>query len=519
MEKRTLEDSIDNSVRPSSLARVAFAPSNILARAVRRIREYAPRAYIKLIALDWRWCDFVLFGATDARYLFLNADGIDFLKEQDDPCGLIAFLLLHETKHAELLHPLRMPPERFPDRERANIAADYVVNDQIHRINVAAGQVCAGRYPFPLIDGCLHDPQVSKDYSVEELYAVLWTPKPTGTCEGERPGDGDEPGNQSGSGNGDGGQRDRDKDTGAKGEGGKDNDSPGQSGNTGGAAGQTGQAPPSGTGDQAADSDPCKGNAAGNANNPGTGSGTGSANTPGLADFPGTGTADMRQPVIEANETLTEVRENLENESQRIEVQESLSIAGQGGGGHERSIHDRPPVRLDWREYLSHWLLARAASAWDKPINVPIYSATGLVSAGRDQAVLNELVVGADSSGSIGDNELGQILGSIRHAVEAVKFDTMHLLACDWSIRGHYEIAANDLSNMPNTIPGGGGTAFEPVFDWQAANCPDAPIIYLTDGHSYDLKRIKEPDAPVLWLSWGKPVEAYPFGDAVRIWL
>jgi predicted metal-dependent peptidase len=141
------------------------------------------------------------------------------------------------------------------------------------------------------------------------------------------------------------------------------------------------------------------------------------------------------------------------------------------------------------------------------------------VSAGRDQSVLNELVVGADSSGSIGDDELGQILGSVRHAVEAIRFDIMHLLACDWRIREHYEIAANDLSNMPSTVKGGGGTRFEPVFNWQQHNAPDAPIIYLTDGHATDISYLREPDVPVLWLSWDKPVNQYPFGDAVRIWL
>ena len=509
---------IDQSVRPETLTKVNFAQSSLAARALRRLRQHAPRQYIKAIAMDWRYCDFTPFAATDGRFMYINQTGLEYLAGQDDPCGLIAFLFLHETLHAERLHPLRLEPAKYKDRQRANFAADYVTNADIHRINVAAGMVCAGRYPFPLIDGCLHDTQISKDYSVEELYKRLKQPE---LPKGKQPADGDQEGDQEGDTNPtDAGNTDQDTGgTGSDAGNGKtqgDDKTTGK--DTGGAAGDSGAG--ADDGDQGAGSDPDAGGAAGDADQAGTGAGGGSGSSnPSLSDLPGSGAPDLRQPTVNPNETLSDIEQGLKDDNERIRLQESLRSIGDGGGGYDRDIFDRPPVRLDWREYLAHWLLARSCTAWDKPINVPIYSATGLVSAGRDQATLDTLVIGVDTSGSVNDDEQGEMLASIRHAVETVKFETLHLLACDSSIRQHNEIQACDLTAMPHFIKGGGGTRFRPVFDWQAEHAPDAPIIYLTDGHSYDITSLKQPDVPVLWLSWDAPVEHYPFGEAIRIWL
>ena len=517
--KPEIDHSIDQSVKPESLEKVVFAQSSLAARALRRLRKHAPRQYIKAIALDWRYCDFTPFAATDGRYFFVNRTGLEYLAEQDDPVGLIAFLFLHETFHAERLHPLRLSPAKYKDRQRANFAADYVTNADIHRLNVAAGMVCAGRYPFPLIEGCLHDPQISKDYSVEELYRRLKQPElPKGKKQaagGDQDGDQENETNPTDAGN-------TDQDTGGNGSdagnGEMKSENDANNKETGGAAGDSGAGAQDG--DQAADTNPDAGGADGGADQAGTGAGGGAGvNDPSLSNLPGTGAPDLRQPTVKPNESLADIEQGLKKENERIRLQESLRSIGDGEGGFDREIFDRPPVRLDWREYLAHWLLARACTAWDKPINVPIYSATGLVSAGRDQATLDSLVIGIDTSGSVNDDEQGEMLASIRHAVETIKFETLHLLACDSRIRQHNEIQACDLSAMPNYVRGGGGTRFRPVFDWQAENAPDAPIIYLTDGHSYDLKSLREPDVPVLWLSWDAPVNHYPFGEAVRIWL
>ena len=63
-------------------------------------------------------------------------------------------------------------------------------------------------------------------------------------------------------------------------------------------------------------------------------------------------------------------------------------------------------------------------------------------------------------------------------------------------------------------VTGGGGTSFEPVFEWVSERGvrPDL-LVYFTDAEGAFPKR--EPDYPVIWLVKGK--EKTPWGERIQL--
>ena len=121
--------------------------------------------------------------------------------------------------------------------------------------------------------------------------------------------------------------------------------------------------------------------------------------------------------------------------------------------------------------------------------------------------IIDELVIGVDVSGSVTDEKTADMFSHIVNGLREIRFNTAHLLICDYVIRRTITIEANDVDSFPTQFT-----------DWQEQHAPTAPLIILTDGHSSDLRHLQEPAVPVLWLSWGIPAENYPFGEAIKIW-
>ncbi|MCU7876194.1 MAG: hypothetical protein KZQ84_05210 [Candidatus Thiodiazotropha sp. (ex Lucinoma borealis)] len=126
-----------------------------------------------------------------------------------------------------------------------------------------------------------------------------------------------------------------------------------------------------------------------------------------------------------------------------------------------------------------------------------------------------ELVVAVDSSGSIQDHEMGEFLSEI-NALKGQMRARVTLLACDSAIADDapwiYE-AWEDFQ-LPTHITGGGGTHFEPVFEWVAQQglSPDL-LVYFTDAEGAFPKQA--PHYPVIWLVKGK--ELTPWGQRIQL--
>jgi len=160
---------------PGGQDRVPFRPAmtgdDVMSRAIRRIQELVPAAYARLITLIWYWVGFTPYGATCGRTLLLNPRGIQAILQTSDPVGYLAFLLLHEAFHALLNHGIRLKTLKV--HKLANIAADYIINALIWKINKQARKKGWKKDPFPIIANAYLDPKISDDKYVEMLYREL----------------------------------------------------------------------------------------------------------------------------------------------------------------------------------------------------------------------------------------------------------------------------------------------------------------------------------------------------------
>ena len=185
--------------------------------------------------------------------------------------------------------------------------------------------------------------------------------------------------------------------------------------------------------------------------------------------------------------------------------------------GHEPASIDRPLAesrqsRQDWRTILRDFMTARTPSdyRWNPPNRR--YIASGLYLPSVQRAGLGTIVIGVDTSGSIGEEELEQFAGEISAISDEAQPETIHVVYCDAAIQAVQGFGPSDPIHLEPK--GGGGTDFCPVFAWVEENqVAPACLIYLTDlcCQSYP----NPPDYPVLWVTDSRGIA--PFGETVQI--
>lgn len=451
----------------------------LLSRALRQVSKHWPLAYSKLLSLEWRWSDATPYGATDGKELLLNPAGLNKLQRQPNGVGLCAFLLVHESLHALLGHGWRLAKLR--DHKCANIAADYIINAMIKARNKELGKAV-----FPLIDGVLLDEELSGDKSVEQLYRELQQPAPQPKPKAPEP------------------KQDEDKD-GNEGEADDEGAAEGESSSTEGGEEDTAGLD--------TDSDP----AADDAGTAPADGGTGSGSADSLDDFVGTGAEDTYKPVAEEGVTDAALESQMEEDNDRLLLADHIERVSGGDSGMSgtRITQQRVlPQPMPWSELLHEWLRGSSRSGWSSPFNAPVHGSTGLVCCGRRKRCAGDIVLVIDTSGSVPARVYDRFLKEAQTILEELRPERLHLLSVS-----HYLCEAVTLergAEIPRSLKGGGGTAFQPAFDWiQQENLQPDVLVYLTDGVSYDINALQQPDYPVLWVSTLCRPEHYPFGDTI----
>lgn len=136
------------------------------------------------------------------------------------------------------------------------------------------------------------------------------------------------------------------------------------------------------------------------------------------------------------------------------------------------------------------------------------------------------LVVAVDTSGSMDDGLLGQVLSELDR-LRSVTECKLTLIQCDAEIQKTTEYEAFEKSlyeaDAPHgrlTFYGRGGTDLKPPFEWvtrrmvTGAGAIDA-LIYLTDGYG-DVPD-KAPSFPVMWIMPEDARTEMPFGHVIRL--
>ena len=453
---------------------------SLLARSMRRVRQYWPHAYSKLLAMTWKESSAVPYGATDGINLVLNPKGLDRIASTSDPVGHCAFLLVHESLHGMLSHGSRLA--KFADHSTANQAADYVINAMIVHRNKEVFRSTGGKtLPFPLIENVLIDENLSGDKSVEQLYNELYKAEPEPKDNPQSKPDDSQDGESDDGGDG----KSDDSDSGSADGDGKSDDGDGDA-----------QASSSGGGKQ-------------------------SDSTILGDEWVGAGSADTFEPQAkpETGESKEDIIRKIDDQNEQIILTEKLNVkAGMSGATGVRQIEKLRTYRegMDWADYLKQWFSARCQSGWEKPFNAPIYTTTGLVSVGRQRKSVNELAVVIDTSCSVPQSILREMLEAVQDALNTLRPDKIYLLSVDHRVEQVIELQHGD--QVPTSIKGGGGTLFKPAFDWIEDNAPHVDgLVYLTDGEACDWSSLEEPPYPVLWLDYGRHPELYKFGERVKV--
>jgi predicted metal-dependent peptidase len=126
------------------------------------------------------------------------------------------------------------------------------------------------------------------------------------------------------------------------------------------------------------------------------------------------------------------------------------------------------------------------------------------------------IVIGCDTSGSIGDKQINQFFGELKGIFEDLNPREVVIMWCDARVhRVDYLEEVGDLDTVREKgAPGGGGTSFVPVFERieKLGLDPDM-LVYLTDMYGTFPK--EAPDYPVIWGSIGG--KEAPFGEMVFI--
>jgi len=235
---------------------------------------------------------------------------------------------------------------------------------------------------------------------------------------------------------------------------------------------------------------------------------------PGLKDVGGTG-------YFEDGELSSSEKQEVENEwkERLVSAAENCKLRGTLPGEFKNLIDEFLEPKVLWGEQLRMFAydLVRYDSSWTKPNKRFIDEGIYLPSVKKLQGI-SKLVVVTDDSGSMIDY-LPQCGGEITSIVEECDIDECIVLYSDSAVNNVQRYTADDLPIVIDSR-GGGGTSFEPAFEWVEEHDENPTLlIYLTD--MFGSFPEYAPDYPVLWVAFGSDPEYYKdkcgFGEIIVV--
>lgn len=226
------------------------------------------------------------------------------------------------------------------------------------------------------------------------------------------------------------------------------------------------------------------------------------------------GTSQGKDPQQAANS-----RNEVEWQTQIAAAAAAARAQGKMPAGLDRLFGEILNPVVDWKDKIAALFARKVGSGsynWKRPDRRLIVR--DIYAPGRSGFGAGTVVVGVDTSGSIGPKELDMFFAEMAGILEDVRPQRLVIMWCDAQVHRVDEVEeAQDLNHVrAKGAPGGGGTSFVPVFDEieKMGLTPDA-LVYLTDGYGIFPK-----PAPytVIWGNISLPGSVkYPFGDVVDV--
>ena len=182
----------------------------------------------------------------------------------------------------------------------------------------------------------------------------------------------------------------------------------------------------------------------------------------------------------------------------RDEMKEAIMQAAQATGdpgklphGVRRMIKELTTPQLNWRELLQQQLQStiKADYSWSRPSRRGWH--TDAILPGNDLEKEIDICVAIDTSGSMSDNMVRDILSEIKGIMESYGSFKVHIWTFDTDVHNAQEFTQDDADDLLSyEIHGGGGTEFDANWEYmKEKGIEPKKFIVFTDGYP--------------WGSWG----------------
>jgi predicted metal-dependent peptidase len=224
-----------------------------------------------------------------------------------------------------------------------------------------------------------------------------------------------------------------------------------------------------------------------------------------------------------AKELTKEEVEQLAKEVDQALRQGQIAAAkmhGKNGGNALRDLDELLNPKVDWRQLLREFVSAvcsgRDYSSWRKPNRR--FLSQDIIMPSLVSERVGHMVIGIDTSGSIGGPELTQFLTEVVAIAEQVNPDKVDLIYWDARVAGHEVYNNATLKGLINSTKprGGGGTQVSCVSKYlDKHGIKPECVLILTDG--YLGNDWGQWDVPVLWAICGGNKATAPVGKTIHV--
>ena len=196
-----------------------------------------------------------------------------------------------------------------------------------------------------------------------------------------------------------------------------------------------------------------------------------------------------------------------------IQSAKAAKAVGKLPASIERMVEELVNVSTPWYDILERFMAGKIKDgySWNRPNRR--FIARSIYIPGTDYVPkMGPVVIGVDTSGSIGPDEIAMFNGHINRIIDTCNPEVVHVVYCDYDVAGVDEYTPQDF---PVTIQckGGGGTSFKPVFDWIDNNAIEPEcVVYLTDGYADQSEFTTNHET--VWLTTG--TEAFDWGHVIK---
>jgi predicted metal-dependent peptidase len=193
------------------------------------------------------------------------------------------------------------------------------------------------------------------------------------------------------------------------------------------------------------------------------------------------------------------------------DVRFAMAQASQQGklpGSLKRKLDAGLERAVQWQELLLHELTRHGALDWSYA-RPSLFAPPDVILPTTHGMQAGVVVIAGDTSGSLSVEQLMDQIAETNAIIEQARPSLVWLVQCDEHVQ-HAEVLDGPIPGLQ--VAGGGGTRFQPVFDWieEMEVNPDV-LIYMTDCEG---PAPFEPDYPVIWLSCSR--KSGPFGTTIH---